>query len=86
MLHTALQLAAFLALAPLLLGVINRVKSLVAGRQGPPLLQLYFDLLRLLRKGAVYANVHTMTFPAGEIRGQVNAHKDKHNGNGKRGG
>ncbi len=43
------------------------------------------DAVRSLRKGAVYANVHTATFPGGEIRGQVNANKGKHNGNGKRG-
>ena len=43
------------------------------------------DAVRSLRKGAVYANVHTTTFPGGEIRGQVNANKGKHNGNGKRG-
>jgi formate hydrogenlyase subunit 4 len=69
MLHTAVQLAAFLALAPLLLGVINRVKSLVAGRQGPPLLQLYLDLLRLLRKGAVYSRTTTWVFRAGPVVG-----------------
>jgi len=69
MLHTAVQLAAFLALAPLLLGVVNRVKSLVAGRQGPPLLQLYFDLLRLLRKGAVYSRTTTWVFRAGPVVG-----------------
>ena len=44
------------------------------------------DAVRSLRKGAVYANVHTATFPGGEIRGQINANKGKHNGNGKRGG
>jgi hypothetical protein len=41
------------------------------------------DAVRSLRKGAVYANVHTTTFPGGEIRGQVNPHRGKHNGNGK---
>lgn len=28
-------------------------------------------VLRAIRRGAVYANVHTGTFPAGEIRGQI---------------
>jgi formate hydrogenlyase subunit 4 len=69
MVHTLFQLAAFLALSPLLLGVVNRVKSLVAGRQGPPLLQLYFDLLRLLRKGAVYSRTTTWVFRAGPVVG-----------------
>ncbi|HEX6994708.1 MAG TPA: CHRD domain-containing protein [Gammaproteobacteria bacterium] len=29
------------------------------------------ELIRGIRSGAAYVNVHTMTFPAGEIRGQV---------------
>jgi len=47
-------------LAPLMLGVINRVKAIVAGRKGAPLLQLYFDLFKLLRKGSVYSTSTTM--------------------------
>ncbi len=32
-----------------------------------------FDrLVRALREGVAYANVHTATFPSGEIRGQIN--------------
>jgi hypothetical protein len=30
-------------------------------------------LLRIVRSGDAYANVHTMNFPAGEIRGQIPA-------------
>src|ERR1051325_893135 len=48
-----LRLAAFLLLAPLLPGIINKVKAWVAGRRGPPVLQLYFDLAKLWRKGVV---------------------------------
>jgi len=44
-----------LLLAPLLLGVINRTKAVFAGRRGPPLLQAYHDLAKLLRKGTVYS-------------------------------
>jgi formate hydrogenlyase subunit 4 len=50
-----ITVCAGLLLAPLLPGVINRVKAVFAGRRGPPLLQLYFDLWKLLRKGAVYS-------------------------------
>jgi formate hydrogenlyase subunit 4 len=56
-----------LALPPLLLGTIGRVKALVAGRSGPPLLQPYRDLLRLLRKAAVYSRTTTWVFRAGPI-------------------
>jgi formate hydrogenlyase subunit 4 len=52
---SVVALVAVLALAPLLPGVANRVKSLLTGRQGAPLLQLYWDLARLLKKGAVYS-------------------------------
>jgi len=69
MLLSALQLLLFLWLPPLLLGVINRVKALFAGRTGPPLLQPYFDLLRLLRKGSVYSRTTTWVFRAGPVVG-----------------
>ncbi len=62
-------LALFLTLPPLLLGVVNRVKSLFAGRQGPPLWQLYADLRRLARKGAVYSRTTTWVFRAGPVVG-----------------
>jgi len=48
-----LRLTAWLLLAPLLPGIINKVKAWVAGRRGPPVLQLYFDLAKLWRKGVV---------------------------------
>jgi formate hydrogenlyase subunit 4 len=63
----ALHLAFLLLFPPLLLGVINRVKSIVGGRRGPPLLQPYFDLWKLLRKGAVYSTTTTWVFRAGPI-------------------
>jgi formate hydrogenlyase subunit 4 len=56
-----------LALAPFLPGIIARVKAVIAGRQGPPLLQTYFDLVKLLRKGAVYSTTTTWIFRAGPI-------------------
>jgi formate hydrogenlyase subunit 4 len=51
--HVGVSVAAWLLLAPLLPGVINRVKAWLAGRTGPPVLQLYYDLARLWRKGVV---------------------------------
>ncbi len=45
--------------APLLAGIINKVKAWFAGRQGPSLWQLYRDLWRLLGKGAVYSQTST---------------------------
>lgn len=54
-----------LLLSPLLLGVITRVKAVAGGRKGQPLLQLYFDLFRLLGKGAVYSTTTTWVFRLG---------------------
>ena len=34
--------------------------------------------VRILRSGDTYANVHTVNFPAGEIRGQVTLGEDEH--------
>ncbi|OHB62274.1 MAG: hydrogenase [Planctomycetes bacterium RBG_13_60_9] len=52
--HWFLPLAAW-TLSPLLLGIINRVKAIFAGRQGQSILQAYYDLFKLLRKGSVYS-------------------------------
>lgn len=56
-----------LLLAPLLFGVINRTKALFAGRHGQPLLQTYYDLAKLLRKGATYSRTATWVFRAGPV-------------------
>lgn len=61
--HVALALFA----PPLLLGVINKTKAAFAGRAGPPLLQPYFDLARLLRKDFVLSGSTTWVFRAGPI-------------------
>jgi len=55
--------------APFLLGVTNRTKALFAGRNGPPLLQPYYDLGKLLGKGAVYSRTTTWVFRAGPVIG-----------------
>jgi formate hydrogenlyase subunit 4 len=49
------QMLLVLALAPLLLGFTRRVKAWFMRRRGPPLIQPYRDLLRLLRKEVVLA-------------------------------
>ena len=64
---TLLHLAILLLAPPLFVGVIVRVKAIFAGRRGPPVLQLYRDLARLLKKGAVYSTTTTAVFRAGPI-------------------
>ena len=57
-----ITLLAGLVLAPFLPGVINRTKAVFAGRRGAPLFQAYYDLAKLLRKGAVYSRTTTWVF------------------------
>jgi formate hydrogenlyase subunit 4 len=45
-----------LGLAPLLTGFVRKVKARLLRRRGPPLLQPYRDLIRLLRKDVVLAD------------------------------
>jgi formate hydrogenlyase subunit 4 len=50
------QMLLVLALAPLLTGFIRKIKARLLRRRGPPLLQPYRDLNRLLRKEVVLAD------------------------------
>src|SRR5882762_1687520 len=58
------QLALVLALAPLLTGYVRKLKAHLVGRQGPPLLQPYRELVRLLRKDVVLAESASWLFRA----------------------
>ncbi len=66
-----LHILFWLLLAPLLPGVINKVKAWVAGRRGPPLLLLYYDLTRLLRKHVVMSETASPGFLAAPVVGWV---------------
>jgi formate hydrogenlyase subunit 4 len=50
------QMLLVLALAPLLLGFTRKIKAWLLRRKGPPVIQAYRDLLRLLRKEVVLAD------------------------------
>jgi formate hydrogenlyase subunit 4 len=56
---------AAIVIAPLLFGIINRTKAILAGRTGQPLLQPYFDIWKLLHKGAVYSRMTRWIFRLG---------------------
>ncbi|HZP10546.1 respiratory chain complex I subunit 1 family protein, partial [Methyloceanibacter sp.] len=60
----AAQMFLVLALAPLLTGFVRKVKAHLLLRQGPPLLQPYRDLARLLRKEVVLADNASWLFRA----------------------
>jgi len=71
--HIAVHVVLVLALPPLLLGVINKTKALVAGRVGPPVLQPYFDLIKLVRKGSVFSRTTTWVFRVGPVISLITA-------------
>jgi formate hydrogenlyase subunit 4 len=61
-LYQLLDALLILALAPLLSGLVRKVKARLHGRRGPSLLQPYRDVLRLLRKEAVVAHQASWLF------------------------
>jgi formate hydrogenlyase subunit 4 len=61
----AVHVGAALCMPILLVGVVNRTKAWWGGRRGPPLLQLAWDLWRLLHKRPVVSTVATPLFRAG---------------------
>jgi formate hydrogenlyase subunit 4 len=62
---TLLQVAGMLAAAPLLKTVIRKMKARLQNRQGPPLLQGYYDLAKLLRKEPIRSETATWVYAAG---------------------
>jgi formate hydrogenlyase subunit 4 len=71
--HNTVHVLLALTLPPLLLSVIAKTKALFAGRVGPPLLQPYYDLIRLFQKGSVFSTTTTWVFRAGPVVGLVTA-------------
>ncbi len=64
MTDSLIHLALLLVFPPFLLGVINRTKAWFGGRTGAPLLQPYYDLVKLFRKGLVLSTTTTWIFRA----------------------
>ncbi len=58
------QMLVVLLLAPLLTGFVRKVKARLLRRQGPPLIQPYLDLARLMRKEVVLADSASWLFRA----------------------
>ena len=56
------QMLLVLLLSPLLTGFVRKVKARLLRRQGPPLLQPYRDLIRLMRKEVVLAESSSWLF------------------------
>jgi formate hydrogenlyase subunit 4 len=60
-----LQTAGLLAVAPLLRGGIKKMKARMQTRKGPPLLQGYYDLAKLLRKETVRSETASWVYTLG---------------------
>jgi formate hydrogenlyase subunit 4 len=71
--HSLVHILVAVLFPPLLLGVINRTKAIVAGRRGQPLLQAYFDLRKLLYKECVFSETTTWVFRFGPVAGVATA-------------
>jgi len=56
------QMLLVLLLAPLLTGLVRKVKARLLRRRGPPMLQPYRDLVRLMRKEVVLADSASWLF------------------------
>ncbi len=56
------QMLLVLLLSPLLTGFVRKIKARLVRRQGPPLLQPYRDLIRLMRKDVVLAQSASWLF------------------------
>jgi formate hydrogenlyase subunit 4 len=59
-----MQMSLVLLAAPLLTGFVRKVKARLQRRRGPPVIQPYRDLLRLIRKEAVIAENASWLFRA----------------------
>ena len=60
----AFQMVLVLALAPLLTGLVRKLKARLQRRQGPSIIQPYRDLIRLARKEVVLAETASWLFRA----------------------
>lgn len=60
--QTLVQVILLLLLAPLVSGLIKKCKALLQNRRGPHLLQVYCDILKLLRKDCIFSSLSTWVF------------------------
>src|SRR6516164_6698646 len=67
MINNAVHVLLALGMPPLLLGIIAKTKALFAGRIGPPVLQSYYDIIKLFQKGSVFSTTTTWVFRAGPV-------------------
>ena len=62
MLYEILQVIFMVAMAPLVTGVIRKLKATMQSRQGPSIFQPYYDLYKLFRKESVVSRNASWVF------------------------
>ena len=62
--YILLQISVILLVAPLVNGIIKKVKAFTQKRTGASVFQMYFDLYKLLKKSAVVSDVSSWIFKA----------------------
>ncbi len=62
--NNLIQLLVILLLAPMVDGIIKKCKSLSQKRQGSPVLQMYYDLFKLIRKESVVSDTASWIYKA----------------------
>lgn len=62
--NNLIQLLVILLLAPMVDGVIKKSKALSQKRQGAPVLQMYYDLFKLIRKESVVSDTASWIYKA----------------------
>jgi formate hydrogenlyase subunit 4 len=60
--YAILQLTVVVVLAPLVNGIIKKLKALSQKRKGPPIFQLYYDLYKLMKKDTVVSETASWIF------------------------
>jgi len=64
-----LQAMFVLFIAPLLIGIMRKVKARFQGRVGSPVIQPYLDLLKLFSKGSAKSSVTSFIFAIAPVVG-----------------
>ncbi|NLP30362.1 MAG: formate hydrogenlyase [Clostridiales bacterium] len=62
--YIIVQIMIMLLLAPLINGIIKKIKAFTQKRTGPPILQMYYDLFKLIRKNSVVSEASSWIYKA----------------------
>jgi len=62
--YYAIQMALFILIAPLVGGIINKIKAFTQKRKGAPIYQVYLDIIKLFTKDTVVSNQASWVFTA----------------------